>query len=310
MKDLLFHFGITLGKRYTKKQKAWFLEEVVLEAKKQGWDSHLVSSKTKFKPNQHLVVGNPKEAKWVVMAAYDTPSRLFIPNAVYSPFRPRRNFMTDSIQLLAQSILGFLMFSVVIYLILNLSTQSQGIQLMGLLFGFLALIFIFKFMQGVANPINQNRNSASIAVMLEMLKEKKLKENTAMIFVDHAVLHAEGYNEIKGMKLIPESANVLILDCLASGETLVLAHATSCIQTATRFQRNYNEEISLQPDPEGSLDHAFGLFKKGMLLISGSIRNQEFVVTSTRNRQDYKVDLDRLENIKRAIVDTVEGKNI
>lgn len=62
MKDLLFHFGITLGKRYTKKQKAWFLEEVVVEAKKQGWDSTLVSSKTKFKPNQHLVVGNPKKA--------------------------------------------------------------------------------------------------------------------------------------------------------------------------------------------------------------------------------------------------------
>lgn len=308
MKDLLFHFGITLGKRYTKKQKAWFLEEVVLESKKQGWDSLLVSSKTKFKPNQHLILGDTKKAEWVVMAAYDTPSQLFIPNAVYSPFHPQKNFMIDSIQLLLQSILGFLMFSVVIYLILNLSTQGQGGRLIGLLFGFLALIFIFKFMQGFANPINHNRNSASIVVMLEMLKEKKLKENTAMIFIDHAVLHAEGYNEIKGMKLIPESANVLILDCLAYGETLVLAHDASCSQTAMRFQHNIKNSISLRSVTEGSLNHAFGLFKQGMLLISGSIRNQEFVVTSTRNRKDYKVDLDRLENIKCAIVDTVEGK--
>jgi hypothetical protein len=303
MKDLLFHYGITLGKRYTRRQKTWFLEEAAKEADKQGWTWHIAKAQLKYGKSAHLVIGDPGHAKLVVLAAYDTPGKMWIPHFIDTPFNARRNFRCDTLNLVLQYATGAVLMFGVYFLMKDFMTSSVLLRIVISSLSTLLLISVFKLWTGIANPINQNRNSASIALMLDLLKEPSLKGKLSVIFVDHGIQGVTGFKQIKEMDLIPAATPVVLLDSLASGETLLLAHGSANGDLANDLIKAIKTPVydKVYSD-EGTLNHAFGLFDKGMFILSGNIENKAFKRYDTRSRKDFKVDQPRLEDLRRGLL--------
>jgi len=308
MKDLLFRFGITVGRRYTKKQKAWFLEEVALEADKQGWKTELLTHKTKISKSFHLAVGDLKNAQWVLIAAYDTPTKLILPNSIYYPFKAEKNLKTDSTNLLMQVFISFFAFTALYFLLKYAATQVLTIQIPIWIGSFIAFLILFKMLSGFTNRLNQNRNSASVAMMLDLLKEPSLKHKMALLFADKSVIGIEGYKELRDMDLISPYARTIILDCLAYGETLALACAEKDKANADLVIKNIKTDIYLKTYPEESIfNFAFSMFPSGMSLVSGERSDKDFIVRNTRSKKDYKVNQERLTDIRNGLLNTIKG---
>ncbi|NTW96883.1 MAG: hypothetical protein HGB31_09730 [Erysipelotrichaceae bacterium] len=308
MRDLLFHFGITLGKRYTKKQKAWFLEEAAQEAQNQGWKAELLTHKTKLSQSHHLSIGNPKTAQWVLMAAYDTPSKLLLPKTLYTPFRSDKNLKIDSQNLILQVLLSFISFTGLYFVLKSSATYELNIQIPIWITSFILMLILFKMMSGFANKFNHNRNSASIALMLDLLKEASLKQKMALIFVDKGIVGIEGFKELRDMNIISLEAKTILLDCLASGEILSLACEEKNKDGAQILIQKISTKIYMKTYAyESSLNYAFSMFPSGMTLVAGDRVGNELVVRNTRTKKDYQVNLDRLQDIRNGLFNTIRG---
>ncbi len=308
MKDLLFHFGITLGKRYTKKQKAWFLEEAAKEAVSQGWKTELLKHKTKLGQSFHLSIGNVRSAQWVLIAAYDTPSKLLLPKTLYYPFRPERNLKTDAQNLIASVLISFGLLTAIYFLLSIAFTQAPAIRFGIWIGSFMAFLFLFKLFSGFANRFNHNRNSASIALALDLLKEPSLKNKLAVIFVDKSVVGIEGLKELRDMDLIQQSATTLILDCLASSPSLVLACAQNQEKQAQALADAIKTEVFVRLfSEESSLSHAFSMFPQGMMMVAGERLDKDLIVRHTRTKKDYDVNIERLADIRNGLLTVIRG---
>ena len=86
MKDKMMFYGVTLGKRYTRRQKEVFLNEVIKKCQESGIKTDFMTKHTKVTHICNLVIGDLKKAKKIVCAAYDTPSIAINPFYHYYPF--------------------------------------------------------------------------------------------------------------------------------------------------------------------------------------------------------------------------------
>lgn len=306
MKELLFHFGLTLGKRYSKNQKAWFLEEAAKEAALRGYSSELLKHQTKLGRSYHLSIGSLKTAKWVLIAAYDTPSKLLRPG-LYYPFKPEKNLKTDASNLILQVLISFVVFTALYFVLTAVAHSDLSLQIPVWIASLIVFILVLKMFSGFPNRFNHNRNSASIALMLDLLKEQGLKSKLALVFVDKAVVGIEGYKQLRDLNVIPQSAKTLILDSIASEPTLVLACAEPTIDQAKSLASRLKIETFVRSFTEdSSLVHPFSMFPKGMMMVAGERLGNDLVVKNTRTKKDYAVDLDRLDDIRQALVAAIK----
>ncbi len=309
MKDLILHFGITLGKRNTKKQKQLFIEEVSKIAQSYDWDIEFFNKKKFGFINSHMVIGDLKKAKHVVMAAYDTPTKLLLPNQKYYPFKQEKNFSTDQLNLVLQVIVSSILF-IGLYVLVSNTVMWKSWILKTIVWGISFIVFtqLFKLMTGYPNRFNHNRNSASLVVIIDLLKEKSLKNKVAFVLVDKASSGMEGYKDIREQNLIPTHTKTLILDGLASGEILALATSHKFERNAQEFIENFKTDITLKAyKEESSENQIFSYFPSGMMLVSGDRYNNDLVLENTRTKKDYDVNVERLINIRNGIFKSFQG---
>ncbi len=303
MKDLILHFGITLGKRYTKKQKKLFIEEVSKIAKANDWNIEFFNKKKFGFINTHMVIGDLKKAKHVVMAAYDTPTKLLLPNQKYYPFKQEKNFSIDQLNLVLQVIVSAILFIGLYLLVLNTFTWDTLIfSTIVRIISFIIIGQLFKLMTGYPNRFNYNRNSVSLVAIIDLLKEKSLRNKVAFVLVDKASSGMEGYKDIRELNLIPTHMKTLILDGLASGEILALATSHKFEKNAQIFIQNFKTDIILKAyKEEGSENQIFSYFPSGMMLVSGDRYKNDLVLKNTRTKKDYDVNVERLIDIRNGI---------
>ena len=110
------------------------------------------------------------------------------------------------------------------------------------------------------------------------------------------------------MNLIRPSASTLILDCLASSPTLVLACSQNQEQQAQGLARSIKTEVFVRPfSEESSLSHAFSMFPQGMMMVAGERLGKDLVVRHTRTKKDYDVNIERLEDIRHGLLTAIRG---
>lgn len=290
MRDLLFHFGITLGKRHTEKQKKLFLNEMEEMLNENGKKYEIIDIKESLYKSRHLIVGDINKAKTIFCAYYDTPNVSLL-DSPYFPLIIKDNIKQERINLIFNTLLFLVVNSLLVLIFILTMNLTFGIRVIILIIELIVFILNIKLFEGIQNTVNHNRNSASIVLMIHLIK--KNVKNCAYVFVDNASTSLVGFEQLKDYLNKSQSMKI-ILDSLAHGESVYLASQNTL--------DNYMDIIHFKS--EGN--YWFNQLSNACILTSGSLMDHKIRVENTRRFNDFKVDLERLHRIENLLIDLVE----
>ena len=199
--------------RKNKKQKEAFRSDVQTYVKELGYEVHL--EKGSFGA-RNIVIGDPKTAKYLVTAHYDTPASIGLPN-----FLTPCNLL---VYILWQILLlgGFFVASVVpgiaIGTVLDMP-EVAGLAAMSICWALLLLLMI-----GPANKNNANDNTSGVVTVLEIARSMPELHREKVCFVlfdleEAGLIGSAAYR--KAHKAESENQIILNLDCVGDGDHII-----------------------------------------------------------------------------------------
>ena len=200
--------------RKNKKQKQAFRDAVQSYAEILGYS---VSVEKGSFGAQNVVIGNPKTARFLLTAHYDTPAGLLFPNLI-TPCNPV-TFILYQIFV----IVLFLAASVIPGVALGVALDSPELAstaAMILYWGFLVMMLV-----GPANKHNANDNTSGVVTVLETMANmpQELREKVCFVLFDleEAGLIGSG-SYAKAHKKEIRDQLVLNCDCCGDGDELMM----------------------------------------------------------------------------------------
>ena len=167
--------------------------------------------------NENVIVGDPKTAKVVLTAHYDTPATSIFPNLMI----PRCQPLFWAYQFLPVIVMLAIALSVS-YLVGMVWLQDSRAYMLTFLAIYYGLYFIM--FRGFSNPKNYNDNTSGVATLLEIMRglDEDKKTSVAFIFFDNEEKGKKGskayYND---HKTDMEKKLLINFDCVGNGETVV-----------------------------------------------------------------------------------------
>ena len=306
VKELMMLYGITLRKRYQDRQKAYFRSHISESYSQAGFSVWYPERKHPGSGITNMIAGEIDKAEILFVAAYDTPSKTILPNYKYYPFHAKKNRKADQLNVIAQ-VLTAIFLAFCSYLLMKQFLLSNGVA-KGVFLGLMILsvigaLFIGK---GEANGFNFNRNSASLAVMERIAEQCKGNRRIAFVFLDKSVSSFDGYKEFRN-SYGGRHKTMVILDCIAAGDAMLLAHRKGCRGQAEQLlglADKHGLSITDREYSEEKADNNILAFDKHILyLVSGSVEGKEFIVKNTRSKKDIQVDMKRLDRIAQTLIE-------
>lgn len=209
--------------RKSKRQKASFRADVTAWLEAQGY--RVTVEQGSFH-SSNVVIGDPKTARYLVTAHYDTCARLPFPNLI-TPC----------------NVWTFLLYQLFICLMLLVPSAAVGaaagwllhsFNLGYLLFIVLLWALIFLMMIGPANPSNVNDNTSGVVTLLEIAKSlpELHRKNVCFVLFDleeAGLIGSASYR--KKHKAEVSGQLVLNLDCVGEGDAI-------CFFPGARLRKN------------------------------------------------------------------------
>ncbi len=198
--------------RKTKKQKEEFRTWLCEVLEKEGYQPTVEKAKTRV-PSHNVVVGDPKRAKIILGAHYDTCAAMPLPN-----FITPRNFVFYLIYQLLLTAVIFIVAAIPAAVAAWLGAEKQ----VALLIWYAALLFcLWLMMAGKANKHTVNDNTSGVLTLLEIavaLPEEQ-RDKVCFLFFDNEEVGVIGSaafaklhkNEIAGTPM-------LNFDCVSDGD--------------------------------------------------------------------------------------------
>ena len=217
--------------RKSKKQKASFRADVIAWLEALGYS--VTVEQGSFR-SSNVVIGDPKSAKYLVTAHYDTCARLPFPNLI-TPC----NFWT------------FLLYQLFICLMLLVPPAAVGAAAGWLLHSFDLGYFLFMIllwasillmMIGPANPSNVNDNTSGVVTLLEIARSlpELHRKNVCFVLFDleeAGLIGSASYR--KKHKAEVSGQLVLNLDCVGEGDAI-------CFFPGAKLKKNKRKLQSLE----------------------------------------------------------------
>ncbi len=199
-------------------------------------DMLIQDKKSKLLNSRNLIFGDPKTAKYVFSAHYDTCVRLPFPNLI-TP----KNFFT---LVLYQLVLAFIILAA-IQVIAYIFNTILNIDLSLSILLALAIVLLFT-MFGFANKHNANDNTSGVITMLELMNKLGINEDIAYVLFDNEEVGLLGSEYFK--KSYPLTDSLLInFDCVSDGDYLLMVFnkksSAYLDQFKATFKENYNKQI-------------------------------------------------------------------
>lgn len=200
--------------RKTAQQKETFRSSVKSYAEGLGY---AVAVEQGSQNAHNVVIGDPKTAKYLVTAHYDTPARMFLPN-----------FITP-LNLLIYLLYQFLVVGVLILIAfaagfaVYFPTQNAKLAFA---FGYIAYFAVLiLMMKGPANPNNANDNTSGLVTLLEIAAAlpKDARQKVCFVLFDleeSGLVGSASYRKLH--KAETENQIVLNLDCVGDGDHILM----------------------------------------------------------------------------------------
>lgn len=290
-------FGVTLAKRYTKRQKRIFYSQAEPYFKNLGFSVKLQTIKKKLLEVSNITIGDINRADHLIVCPYDTPSRSLLLYKYY-PFNLSKNLTQEKREVFLHSFI-YILSSLIAYFVFRQYLTFSILMRVLSIFLFACLIFFcYRLIVGIPNPVNFNRNSASIALAAALAERLKKNRNVAFVLLDNTASSNTGWRVFADDESL-KNKNIIYLDCLASGENLVCAHSRATIPQARKLaEKLAGVNVIDQVVPDGQIkDTKLQYFPQMLQICTGTIEDHYFFVENTRSKRDFKVDIPRLENL-------------
>ena len=218
--------------RKTKAQKEAFCADVQSYVKGLGYECNIESGKMGV---NNIVIGDPKTAKYLVTAHYDTPARMPIPNLL-TPCNFISYILYQLFAVLVFYLIGVVM-GIAEWLVLCLIHlpfctsmaefwESLAFGLVGapLLAVYNMMIVSVLILIGPANKSNVNDNSSGVITVLEIARTMPRMHRDRVCFVlfdleEAGLLGSSVYR--KAHKTETENQIILNLDCVGDGDHIL-----------------------------------------------------------------------------------------
>ena len=293
LKDRMIAFAGIFGKRYSKKQKIRFLRYIQSSAQEKGVKMYLDEGEASGKSGCNVYLGPTQRAKTILAVPYDTPSRLWWPGFHYYPMDPERNARQESLVMALNFALAAVLLAAYWFAVFRRCFSAGGpiggLALFGLL---LVALLAVNLVLGSANAKNYSRNSASLALALEIFDGLQ-DGSVAVALLDNACAGLGGYARLaEYLGGRARQTNVVILDCVMSGSEL---HG-HCTKERIEALAARNGDIQWhEAASEGNA--VLSLFPRGMVITGGSWIGDATVVKGTRSGRDDELDMERMERV-------------
>lgn len=251
--------------RKSKKQKASFRADVIAWLEALGYS--VTVERGSFR-SSNVVIGDPKSAKYLVTAHYDTCARLPFPNLI----TPCNFWM-------------FLLYQLFICLMLLVPPAAVGAAVGWLLHSFDLGYFLFMIllwasillmMIGPANPSNVNDNTSGVVTLLEIARSlpELHRKNVCFVLFDleeAGLIGSASYR--KKHKAEVSGQLVLNLDCVGEGDAIYffpgarLKKNKSKLQTLERIAGTFGKKtitvrtkgFSVYPSDQANFPYGVGI---------------------------------------------------
>ena len=293
LKDRMIAFAGIFGKRYSKKQKIRFLRYIQSSAQEKGVKMYLDEGEASGKSGCNVYLGPTQRAKTILAVPYDTPSRLWWPGFHYYPMDPERNARQESLVMALNFALAAVLLAAYWFAVFRRCFSAGGpiggLALFGLL---LVALLAVNLVLGSANAKNYSRNSASLALALEIFDGLQ-DGSVAVALLDNACAGLDGYARLaEYLGGRARQTNVVILDCVMSGSELH-GHCTK-----ERIEALAARNGDIQWHVAASEGNAvLSLFPRGMVITGGSWIGDATVVKGTRSGRDDELNMERMERV-------------
>lgn len=293
LKDRMIAFAGIFGKRYSKKQKIRFLRYIQSSAQEKGVKMYLDEGEASGKSGCNVYLGPTQRAKTILAVPYDTPSRLWWPGFHYYPMDPERNARQESLVMALNFALAAVLLAAYWFAVFRRCFSARGpiggLALFGLL---LVALLTVNLAFGSANAKNYSRNSASLALALEIFDGLQ-DGSVAVALLDNACAGLGGYARLaEYLGGRARQTNVVILDCVMSGSEL---HG-HCTKERIEALAARNGDIQWhEAASEGNA--VLSLFPRGMVITGGNRIGDATVVKGTRSGRDDELDMERMERV-------------
>lgn len=293
LKDRMIAFAGIFGKRYSKKQKIRFLRYIQSSAQEKGVKMYLDEGEASGKSGCNVYLGPAQRAKTILAVPYDTPSRLWWPGFHYYPMDPERNARQESLVMALNFALAAVLLAAYWFAVFRRCFSAGGpiggLALFGLL---LVALLAVNLVLGSANAKNYSRNSASLALALEIFDGLQ-DGSVAVALLDNACAGLDGYARLaEYLGGRARQTNVVILDCVMSGSEL---HG-HCTKERIEALAARNGDIQWhEAASEGNA--VLSLFPRGMVITGGSWIGDATVVKGTRSGRDDELNMERMERV-------------
>ena len=206
--------------RKTGVQKWEFRQWLLAELKHAGWKAR-EETYGKLNGSVNVVAGDADKATVFLVAHYDTPSRMLLPNFV-SPTNPLAH-------ILYHLVMGALLVVAALVLSFAVSFPLNQPELMLPLFFVLAIALLFLAAFGPANRHNANGNTSGVLALLAMARELEKDKRVCFVFLDNNERNLLGAAAFKKHHL-PQADGCLFLnfDCVGDGETMLMMPSKLC----------------------------------------------------------------------------------
>ncbi len=307
MKDLLLLFGVTLAKRCTKKQKSIFYSQAVPYFQKLGFAVEIQEAASKVNQASNVIIGDMKKAKKIVLCPYDTPTKSIIPFKYY-PFNLGRNFRQENVNLLLSFFIYAAVGGLLFFFLNHFSVFNPSINTIGTILLALLLFFSTMVIGGIPNPVNFNKNSASVALIASLAQERLNIKDTCFILLDKNTINSSGLKMLTKDESL-QNKILVYLDCLAFGEKMACIHKKDSDLEAKKLIASLPRMEILEKviGEDRGKDTNLQFFPKMIHICTGTIEKDWFLVRNTRSKKDFQVDMPRLEKIRDGLLMFLKG---
>ncbi|MCI8556162.1 MAG: hypothetical protein HFI19_00040 [Lachnospiraceae bacterium] len=285
MREKMVVLGGVYGKRYTARQKNRFINYLMQQLDRLGYETCLdVKRGGTGRICKNLYVGDLKRAGVVVTVPYDTPSHFLFPGYIYRPLDNKRTLHSEMLYQALQSAAAVCILILYYFFIFQrcLENGKTGSLVWGILGLVLLAVGTYRIAAGTANPYNFDRNTGGIAILLEVMRSMGKRKQIAYAFLDQACCSKEGYVQLlKELGKRAETTHVLILECVSAGERLHFITG--------------NQEVEEQEGVEMHCGKP-NLFPCEALLAGGDWCGGELCIRNTRTKRDSEMNESKMED--------------
>lgn len=315
LEDLILKYGIGLSKRFTRKQKNTFINEIGKDFQTCGYRVQGAASKKKGSYAVNLHVGDVGKSKKIIVVNYDTPQHNFGNPMKYYPFDGPATFASSFFPIYAPSIIGgVLALWLVISYVPKIDFSTSFIYSLCVSVTLIVVMIVsFLLTKGIANKVNFNRNTSSVLVALMLASElsDEDREKVAFVLTDNGCTnHAGDYMLREALPTTIDQRLVIMLDCVGDGEEFVIGYKEDSKKEAVELAEQFKTKPKRKLCNKEELRYtSFSFYKKALLVSKGNFKNDSLVVENISTNQDTNCDIESLNQVVRALKRFIEKNN-